>query len=127
MSIQGWSVRPLTGDPADADRATTVHRRADRCEDRPLQGGGGDDLAPAPVLVGGVRGVVVAGGQLPALLEHEARDGAGADAQQQTDGPVGHLLKLLAHFRLPRTMRMMPIRATPAARTAANGTGLRCT
>src|SRR3954467_4849136 len=53
-------VGPLAGDLLDAGGAGAVHRRLDDREDGALQGRREQDLAPAAVLVGGVRGVVVA-------------------------------------------------------------------
>src|SRR5699024_8787918 len=108
-----------TGELADARRATAIDEGLHRREDRTLQGRRGDDLAPAAILVGGVRGVVVAGGQFPDFLEQEAGHRARPDAEQQTHRLVRHLLQLAAHRRLPRTTRMMPTSATPAASTAA--------
>jgi hypothetical protein len=60
---------PDPGHHARALGGATVDRRLDQAEDRALQRGGGQDLPPAPVGVGGLGSIVFTEGDLPDLLE----------------------------------------------------------
>src|SRR3954453_10413639 len=66
------SAGPLAGQLANALGTAPVDGGLHHREDRTLQRGCGQDLAPAVVLGGGVGGVVLAGHDLPDLLEHDA-------------------------------------------------------
>src|SRR4051794_13442119 len=121
------SVGPAAGEPAYADRPAAVHGGPDDREDRPLQRRGGEDLAPAAVLVGGAGRVAVAGRHLPDLPEDDPGDGAGGQTHQHPDRLVDNPADALAHLRLPRTTSSTTAVATAPAATAAHGTGLRPT
>lgn len=91
------SGRPPPGDPPDTGRAGPVDGGFHESEDRTLQRGGSQDLAPASVFVGGVRRLVVTRDVFPDLFEHQTGHGTGGRAEYQPDRLVRDPSRQVAH------------------------------
>src|SRR6266498_4736039 len=115
--------RPGAGQLADPFGAAPVDGGLDDREDRALQGRGDQDLGPALVPVEGVGCLVVAGRELPDLLEHEPGDQAGPRAGQQSDRPVAQLLHSDLLLRILRMITRASRPTTAAAMAARTGAG----
>src|SRR4051794_22415683 len=98
------SAGPVPGGTAHPGGPGPIDGRLDDREDGTLDGGRDENLAPAPVLVGSVGGVVVPPGELPDLLEDEPRDKPGPGAEQDPDRLVGESRHPPAHECRPRTI-----------------------
>src|SRR5215467_5802431 len=83
---------PGPGQGVRAVRGGTVHRSLDRGEDRALQRRGDEDLAPAAGGIGGLRRLVLPGGELPRLLEDRPGQQATEHAGQQAREPEYELV-----------------------------------
>src|SRR5690606_19322792 len=91
-------------------------------EDRALQRGGGDDPAPAAVLVSGVRRRVLSG-ESPEPLEDHARDRPGGHAEQDPHRLVRDLGGVHSD-RLPTTISVTaPPKAAAAPASSTHGAG----
>src|SRR3954469_4186656 len=90
--------RPDAGQLLEAVGAAAVDGRLHEREDRALEGGGREHLAPAVLALLRVGRVLLAGDQLPDLLEDRAADQAAQDAEDDSERLVEqlHLDRLLS-------------------------------
>src|SRR4051794_22184491 len=102
--------RPDAGQLLEAVGAPAVDCRLHEREDRALEGGGLEPLAPAVLALLRLGRVLLAGDQLPDLLEDRAADQAAQDAEDDSE-------RLVEQLHLDRLLRSRTISSTtmPAA------------